>query len=36
MFQDSVVAKGFFVQPAKKGTVTWKQLVTMLFPLNDP
>ena len=27
--------KGFFVQPAKTGTVTWEQLVAMLFPLNE-
>ena len=26
--------KGFFVQPAKTGMVTWEQLVTMFFPLN--
>ena len=34
-FQDSVVAKGFFVQPAKTGTVSWEQLVAMFFPLNE-
>ena len=33
-FQDSVVAKGFFVQPAKTGTVTWEQLVVMFSPLT--
>ena len=27
--------KGFFVQPAKTGTVTWEQLVAMFFPLNE-
>ena len=26
---------GFFAQPAKTGTVTWEQLVSMLFPLNE-
>ena len=26
--------EGFFVQQAKTGTVTWEQLVAMLFPLN--
>ena len=26
--------KGFFLQPAKTGTVTWEQLVAMFFPLN--
>ena len=35
MFQNSVVAKGFFVQSAKPGTVTWEQLVAMFFPLNE-
>ena len=34
-FQNSVVAKGFFVQPPKTGTVTWEQLVPMFFPLNE-
>ena len=33
-FQDSVVSKGFFVQAGKTGTVTWEQLIAMLFPLN--
>ena len=27
--------KGFFVQPAKTGTVTWEQLVVMFFPLTQ-
>ena len=27
--------KGFFVQPAKTETVTWEQLVAMIFPLNE-
>ena len=27
--------KGFFVQPAKTGTVTWEQLVAMFFSLNE-
>ena len=27
--------KGFFVQPAKTGTVTLEQLVAMFFPLNE-
>ena len=35
-FQNSVVAKGFFVQPAKTGTVTWEQLFAIFFTLNDP
>ena len=34
-FQDSLVAKGFLVQPTKTGTVTWEQLVAMFFPLNE-
>ena len=29
------VSKGFFVQPANTGTVTWEQLVAMPFPLNE-
>ena len=28
------MAKGFFVQPLKTGTVTWEQSVAMCFPLN--
>ena len=27
--------KGFFVQPAKTGTVTWEQLVAMFSPLHE-
>ena len=27
--------KGFFIEPAKTGTVTWEQLVAMFFPLNE-
>ena len=34
-FQDSVVAKGFFAQPAKTGTSTWEQLAAMFSPLNE-
>ena len=34
-FQDSVVAKGFFVRPAKTGNVTWEQLIAMFSPLNE-
>ena len=29
------VKMGFFVQPAKTGTVTWEQLVAMFCPLNE-
>ena len=28
-------SKGFFVQPAKTGTVTWEQLAAVFFLLNE-
>ena len=28
-------SKGFFAQPAKTGTATWEQLLTMFSPLNE-
>ena len=34
-FKIALWSKGFFVQPAKTGTVTWEQLVAMFFPLNE-
>ena len=34
-FKSSWWPKGFFVPPAKTGTVTWEQLVAMFFPLNE-
>ena len=34
-FKTALWPKGFFVQLAETGTVTWEQLVAMFFSLNE-